>query len=208
MSQATKTANRPAAKTNPRVGLAFAFMFFAFTTLLLFLPSYFGSWTNGIAITLFIIGIIGVGSELNNLSSGKATILDGFEKGKGIFDNLGFGLACIITWIAIYYFFNNIIVNILISFILLFGVYGMFLGGITWIVNNYINKRDLEEKRIRIEAEPQKKEDLVTYNSEKYRQSLTNTINIISIVFSIVASIVAVLTFLDQVGIVNVIPNN
>jgi len=200
------TPARAKGKSNPRTGLALAFAFFAIATILAFLPSYFNSWTYGVAITLFIIGIMGVGADLNKLSSREATILDQFEKGKGIFDNFFMGLGMFLAWVALYYYFGNIFVNIAVFAALLFGIYAVFLGIINSVVNYYIIKRDLEEKRIRIEADPQKKDGLVEYNSEKYQQSIVSAINIVAILVSIPASIVAVVTFLDQVGAINFLP--
>lgn len=192
-------------KSNPRTGLTLAFSFFAIATTLVFMPSYLNSWAYGIAFTLFIIGIMGVGVDLNKLSSREATILDQFEKGKGIYDNFFMGLGIFLTWVALHYYFDSIYVNIIIFVLLFFGIYGVFLGVINYIVNYYIIERDIEEQRIRIEAEPQKKDDLIKSNDKKYQQFIVSTLNFIAILVSIPASIVTIIIFLHEIGIINIL---
>lgn len=206
MTSKTDSVRRSTPQGNPRTGLALALALLTLSGVFSLLPTYFISATVGVSITLFIVGLMGVGVDLNRLSSGQASILDDFSKGKGIFDNLFFGLGFVLSWLAIHYFYNNIWTNVAISLVLLFGAYAIYLGVVNWVVNYYVSKRDLEERRIRIETEGNKREELVKHNADRYLQAMLNSLNILAIILTIITSIIAIITFLDQMGIIKVIP--
>jgi hypothetical protein len=119
---------RPIKPSNIRAGIALAFATFVISIFLYFQPQYFGLMTNAVAIALIVFGVAGLGIELEKLTSGKQDALIPPEKGAGIFDNLGIGLALLIIWVALYHYFPIVWVNILISFVLLFAVYAIALG--------------------------------------------------------------------------------
>jgi hypothetical protein len=102
--------------SNVRTGLALALSFFAISVFLYFQPTYLGSVTRFIAIAFVVIGICGLGLELEKLYHGK----DDPTQNAGIFDNLGIGLGLLIIWIILYVNFAAVWLNILIGLILIF----------------------------------------------------------------------------------------
>ena len=79
---------------DPYSGIALAFTFLAIAIFLYFLPNYFKilTATKAAAIVFGVVGVIGLGVELN--------------KFKRIgFDNLGIGLAFGVVWATLFYFF-------------------------------------------------------------------------------------------------------
>lgn len=189
-------------KTNPRVGLSLALSMFIIATLLYFLPLYFGSLTLGVSITLVIIGLIGVGSDLDSLSSRQSTIADGFVRGKDIYNNFFFGLALIIVWASVYYWWNSIWVNIAISVVLLLGIYSVLYGFVNGVVDFVVGQESLARRKIEIEASSDKKSALLELNSDRYAVILRVIIVVIVGLVSFVSSILTILSVLAQFKII------
>jgi|SRR5690625_1438205 len=102
-------------------GIALAFAFLASSLVLYLFPSYFKVEiiTYCICIILAIIGVAGLGIELNKLSTNP--------KGIGL-DNLGIGIGLFAVWIIFFYYYDLWWINVLIFPLLLFGIYGTVLG--------------------------------------------------------------------------------
>lgn len=115
-------------RTNVRDGIALAVAAFAISIFLYFRPRYFGALTTGAAIALIVLGFAGLGIELNKITSEELDSLMNRDKGLGIFDNLGIGIALLIVWGALYHYFPITWVNILTFPVLFFGTYGTVLG--------------------------------------------------------------------------------
>lgn len=116
-------------------GIALAFTFLAIATFLYFLPNYFKiqTATRAAAIIFGVIGVIGLGIELNKFK-------------KIGFDNLGIGLALGVVWVTLFYFFPIWWVNIITLPILLFALFGIILG-LVHISNNLIfNAAPIKER--------------------------------------------------------------
>ncbi len=86
-----------------------------------FIPDYFKSETatSVIAYILIFFGLFQVGTELNNLNGNTPRF--------GL-DNFALGIAFVFLWIWLHSSYDNLLVNILSLFILIFGVYGTILG--------------------------------------------------------------------------------
>lgn len=85
-----------------------------------------------LTILFLLIGIIGLGIELNKL--GDQTVKLGF-------DDLGIGSALLIVWATIYYFFPIWWVNLITIILLFFGVYGTTVGAIKIMRNLFLSKK-------------------------------------------------------------------
>lgn len=121
-------------------GIALAMSFIIVAIFLYANPLYFFySIVSKILSVLFLlIGIIGLGTELNKLNG---------ENKKIGFDDLGVGLSLIILWAIMHYYCNNIFINILLIVILLFSSYGIVLGIIN-ISHNLIKGENSFSKKI------------------------------------------------------------
>lgn len=115
-------------QSDVRTGIAFALCAFTISIFLYFQPQYFGALTTPTAIALIVLGFAGLGIELNKVTSEELDSLIDREKGPGIFDNLGIGIALLVVWGALYHYFPAVWVNVLTSPVLLFGTYGTVLG--------------------------------------------------------------------------------
>jgi hypothetical protein len=202
MTDITKTKTTKAIKksVNPRSGMAVALTFFAISIFLYFQPKYFDVATVGVSLASIIIGFAGLGSELNKISSGEGNFADDFKRGAGIFDNTGYGIALLILWGALYYYFPIIWVNVIISPILLFAIYGIILGLVNGFFDFTLSKKDLDEQKIAIEAKPENKEALLQYNTSKYYLIVK------SVVVVIVGTVGFVAALLQALQILKIIP--
>ncbi|RLG71458.1 MAG: hypothetical protein DRO11_04420 [Methanobacteriota archaeon] len=128
MKQSTATQNTRK-QSDVRTGIALAVSAFTISIFLYFQPQYFGALTTPVAIALIILGFAGLGIELDKIVIGKEveSLIDR-EKGPGVFDNLGIGIALLVVWGTLYRYFSTIWVNVLTSPVLLFGTYGTVLG--------------------------------------------------------------------------------
>jgi len=115
-------------QSDVRAGIALAVAAFTISIFLYFQSQYFGALTTPAAIALVVLGFAGLGIELNKITSGGLDSLIDPEKGPGIFDNLGIGIAFLVIWGALYHYFPIVWVNVLTSPVLLFGTYGTVLG--------------------------------------------------------------------------------
>lgn len=131
-TKSAKKGKKTKAYSASSSGIAMALTAFIVSIFLYFQPNYYGPVTNGVAIALIVLGIMGLGFELEKISSGQWDNLTGQPQGSGIFDNLGIGLGFLVVWATVYYYFPMIWVNVLTSVVLLFGVYGTILGVLNW----------------------------------------------------------------------------
>jgi hypothetical protein len=115
-------------QSDVRGGITLAITAFAISIFLYFQPEYFGALTTVVAIALIALGFAGLGIELDKITSEELDSLVNREKGPGIFDNLGIGIAFLIVWATLYRYFPVTWVNVLTSAILLFGAYAITLG--------------------------------------------------------------------------------
>jgi hypothetical protein len=123
------TATRDAKKQpDVRAGIALAVAVFTISIFLYFQSQYFGALTTPAAIALIVFGFAGLGVELNRITSEEFDSLIDREKGPGVFDNLGIGIAFLVAWSALYHYFPTVWMNVLTSPVLLFGTYGTVLG--------------------------------------------------------------------------------
>ncbi|OBZ14641.1 hypothetical protein A8L34_12020 [Bacillus sp. FJAT-27264] len=115
-------------KENIQHGIAIALSFLVSSFLLFLLPVYLfnNAITYFVSILFAIIGVGGLGIELNKLSSNP--------KGLGL-DNLGIGLVLGTIWTIFYYYFNLWWINLIILPLMLLGCYGIILG----IINIFDN---------------------------------------------------------------------
>ena len=116
-------------------GISIALAFLGVAVFLYLSPVYLGNSIVSLvcSIILGVVGIAGLGIELNKLSS----------KPKGLgFDNLGIGLIFIIIWSLLYYYFNITWVNIFGLLFLIFGTYGTFRGVISVFYNLLTDNND------------------------------------------------------------------
>ena len=127
MKQPTKPQDTKR-QSDVRGGIALAITAFAISIFLYFQPEYFGALTTVVAIALIALGFAGLGIELDKITSEELDSLINREKGPGIFDNLGIGIAFLIVWATLYRYFPVTWVNVLTSAILLFGAYAITLG--------------------------------------------------------------------------------
>jgi len=108
-------------------GIALALTFIIFSLFFYLSPSFFEYkyLSYGFSILFAVIGIIGIGIELNRLSDSK----------EGIFDNLGIGiglgLLIIFIWVIVStYLISAWYINIIFTILLLLPIYGIMLGSI------------------------------------------------------------------------------
>ena len=185
---------------NPRKGLAFASSFFVFAIILFFRPQYFGSFTLLISILFVIIGFMALGLELDRLNSQKATLADEFVRGAEIFNHIGIGIGMVAFWGVLHYFFDYILLNILLSYLLFMGVSFVLVGVINFIFDIYLSKQDLDAQQISINATTEKKEDLLRYNTAKYWLVIKN---IFITIGGFVGFLASLLTILQIMRIIN-----
>ena len=102
-------------------GTAVALAFIGVATVSYFIPKYFGFPQIGLIVTIFcfIIGVAGLGLELNKL---------GGENRKLGLDNLGIGVFCGLVWAVLYHFFPIGWIDGVTTILLLVGFYGAALG--------------------------------------------------------------------------------
>ncbi len=108
-------------------GIALALTFIIFSLFFYLSPSFFEYkyLSYGLSILFAVIGIIGIGIELNRLSDSK----------EGIFDNLGIGiglgLLIIFIWVIVStYLISAWYINIIFTISLILPIYGILLGSI------------------------------------------------------------------------------
>ncbi len=116
-----KNKQEKSQKEKDQDGIALALTFLIASLFLYLFPTYFKIEfiTLSISILFAIIGVFGLGIEINRLSSNP--------NGIGL-DNLGIGVGIFAIWIIFFYYFNIWWVNILIFPVLIFGIYGTILG--------------------------------------------------------------------------------
>lgn len=104
-------------------GVSIGITFIIVGVILLFLPDYFRNETvtNALAYVSIFFGMFGLGIELNKLNGDAPKI--------GL-DDFALGIAFIVLWIWLYSSFDYLLVNILILFILLLGIFSTILGTI------------------------------------------------------------------------------
>lgn len=102
-------------------GISLAFTFLLIALILFLLPNFFKYIivTRIFMLIFTVVGIVGLGTELNKLFP---------KKKKSGFQDLTIGLGFGIIWIVIYYYFPIWWVNIITFPILFFAVYGLLLG--------------------------------------------------------------------------------
>jgi hypothetical protein len=128
LERRSRKTRRATKQSDVRVGIALAISAFAISIFLYLQPQYFGALTKAVAIALTCLGFAGLGIELNKITSEELDSLINREKGPGIFNNLGFGIASLIVWGALYHYFRITWVNVVTSVVLLIGVYSTTLG--------------------------------------------------------------------------------
>jgi hypothetical protein len=121
------------------IGLSFAFIVTAI--FIYFTPEYLGSVVTTVIISSFmmVFGIVGLGTELNKLNNEK----------KFGFDDLGIGLAFIIIWAILHYYFPFTWLNWGLLFVLFFGFYGIGVGMFK-IIQNIIHSSSKSQLVIKI----------------------------------------------------------
>lgn len=117
-------------------GIVLVITFFVFSGFLYFNPLYLGNETiSSLVILVFLcIGIVGLGIELNKLGDNKVKL--------GL-DGLGLGLALGIIWFVIYYYFGNIVSNIITSPFLMFSIYAIADGFADISIILFSSKKEL-----------------------------------------------------------------
>lgn len=88
----------PKNRVDVKSGLGFALTFFVVSIVLFFLPQYFGSWTNWIALGFTIAGFMFLGLELNRLTEEWDLISKQTNNGREIFDKIGIGIGLLVFW--------------------------------------------------------------------------------------------------------------
>src|SRR5690349_4372298 len=73
--KSTKPTKKP---VDPRSGMAIALTFFVISIFLYFQPNYFAAATVAVSLASIIIGFLGLGTELNRISSGVGNFADDF----------------------------------------------------------------------------------------------------------------------------------
>ncbi|AJA48650.1 hypothetical protein CPAST_c25810 [Clostridium pasteurianum DSM 525 = ATCC 6013] len=127
---------------NTKDELALSFSFLIIGLYFVFIPKFFGNEfiTRTVSIIVILIGILGLTIELNKI----------IEKHKIIgFDDFGVGLILVIITQLLHYYFLYIWLNVLFSFILLLGIFGLVRGLITIIGNMSINKPSIKNMLIK-----------------------------------------------------------
>jgi preprotein translocase subunit YajC len=123
-----KDNSKKTKKKDLQAGFALALMFFAISIFLFFQSEHYGDATKGIAIACIVLGFIGLGTELDNITSKKQKELAPYEKGTKIYGNIGVGIALLVTWVATFKKFELVWVNALLSPLLVLGMFGFMQG--------------------------------------------------------------------------------
>lgn len=102
-------------------GLALASALLIVGGVILWLPNYLHNEIANSIVAYFVItvGILGLSYELDKLNGDSNKL--------GFFD-IGLGFFFVIFWIVLHYYFDNLIVNILLIVPLFMGVYGIARG--------------------------------------------------------------------------------
>ena len=129
-----KTLNSKRRQDDSESGIAAAIMFFTVSIILHFNPTYFGLLTKAVSIGFIVVGFMGLGLELNKIATRRPRISRTVGEKHGVFDNIGIGIGLLIIWLALGHYHRFIIVSILVSPLLLFGVYGTILGLVNAVV--------------------------------------------------------------------------
>jgi len=175
----------PERKSDVRAGVALAITAFMISMFLYFQPRYFGSLTTAVAIALIALGLMGLGIQLDRIVSKTSNFVINREERPKIFDNLGIGLGLFTIWATVYYYFPITWVNILISAILFFGVYGITQGLVN-ILFVALTKSDNETS--------------LSHNEPSYPRALAVKIAVaISGIIGFIASILQILQFLKVI---------
>ncbi len=193
----TKKSKKPKVHSTSS-GIALSLTAFVIAIFLYFQPNYFGVMTNGAAVALIVLGIMGLGLELEKISSGQRGNLTGEPKGSGIFDNLGIGLGFLVVWATVYYYFPLTWINVITSPMLLFSVYGINLGILNWLFailpSEPVSEKRADEKGVK--AYPTSIDGSKTHNPWSMA---TKIAVIISGVTAFIASLLQILQILKIV---------
>lgn len=117
-------------------GIVLVITLFMTSGFLYFNPLYLGNEIiSYLVILIFLcIGIIGLGIELNKLGENKVKLG---------FDGLGLGLAFGLIWLVVYYYFGNLISNLITSPFLIIGIYGVADGFADILIILFSSKKEL-----------------------------------------------------------------
>lgn len=123
-------------------GIGFALAMIIAAVFLYLTPSYLGSEIVTIIISSILVsfGIGGLGMALNKLNNGESNLG---------FDNLGLGVAMLIIWGIVYYYFQYIWLNWALLIVLGFGLFGTATG-ITSLFVNVLSSKSKREAAIKI----------------------------------------------------------
>lgn len=179
-----------------RGGIAFSLAFFVIAIILYFQPRYFGSATQWVSVVCVIIGLMALGTDLDRLTE---ELLSGSirpKNGKDVFNNIGIGAGVLLLWAIIYTNTTSLLINILIFIVLFFGVSGTLWGIMNFIFDMALSRKNLEEQRIKIEADPEKKDALIDLNNSRYYTSLKNIVLFIGFLVGLLSGIATVLQWL------------
>jgi hypothetical protein len=185
LERRSRKTRRATKQSDVRVGIALAISAFAISIFLYLQPQYFGALTKAVAIALTCLGFAGLGIELNKITSEELDSLINREKGPGIFNNLGFGIASLIVWGALYHYFRITWVNVVTSVVLLIGVYSTTLGLVNCLF--FVLTR------------PSSKADLSQSESDRRWSLAIKIVAAISGVTGLIASLIQILQFLKIV---------
>ncbi|QFT91163.1 hypothetical protein FIU87_21155 [Bacillus sp. THAF10] len=121
------------------IGLSFSFIFLAI--FIYMYPEYLGGSTVTIIFSsiCILIGVMGLGIELNKLN----------ERKNSGFDNLGIGLGLLFLWAILHYFFPYLLVNWLILIILFFAIIGI-MSGLANLISNIMTAKTKKKLLVEI----------------------------------------------------------
>lgn len=107
---------------SPTFGFALSLAFLAVAGVLYFLPTYFGVplITQIVSLVFICVGILGLGSEFENLAKGKKNSFGGMS--------FAIGLVSAMIWALIYHFFPNPWISALNLIFLMLAALGTFAG--------------------------------------------------------------------------------
>lgn len=116
---------------SPTFGFAMSLALLAVAGVLYFLPTYLGSplITRLTSLVFICVGILGLGSEFENLAKARKTRLGGMS--------LAIGLVCIIIWALIYQFFPNPWISAVNLIFLIFAALGIFDGVLEFLYSAF-----------------------------------------------------------------------
>jgi hypothetical protein len=148
----TQKHNAKKKNTDVRTGIALAITFFATSIFLYLRKDYFGFVSNIMSIVCIVIGFMGIGLELNNITNKKLEKIIDIKKGPEVFNNLGIGIGIFIVWVALYQSLHLVLVNILISPLFFFSVYGMTLGLVNLLFAGIVNRNKMNANQTEVKS--------------------------------------------------------